>query len=66
MPTPTIIPVMERFLLRLPLRMILAVAKPIQPPIAGTVGKKEITPEKKASNNARETEGQQLLAMPMM
>jgi len=39
MPTPTIIPVMERVLLRLPLRMILATAKPIQPPIVGTTGK---------------------------
>jgi predicted HAD superfamily phosphohydrolase YqeG len=42
MPTPTIIPVMGRVLLRLPLRMILAAAKPIQPPIVATAGKMNI------------------------
>ena len=45
MQTPTIIPVMERFLLRLPLRMILAAAKPIQPLVAVTAGKRGKSPE---------------------
>ena len=69
MQTPTIIPVMERFLLRLPLRMILAAAKPIQPQIVGTAGKKKRNPQgptKKATMNVRTNETQKLLAMLMV
>ena len=70
MPTPTIIPVMERFLLRLPLRMILAAAKPIQPQIVGTAGNKKKRnpqgPTKKATISVITNETQKLLAMLMV
>ena len=69
MQTPTIIPVMERFLLRLPLRMILAAAKPIQPLIVITTGKKKRNPQgpiKKTTMNVITNETQKLLAMLMM